>query len=137
MPRDLAHLDDLVETQDCGAELTIVHPVTAEPMKDIVFIVAGPDSDVQRRARLKLQDELLTYRGAPSAEDQLRMTIEQLARCVVSWRVTSDGKELPFTHTNVVRLLTKFVFIREQVEAFAQSRAPYFARTLFEEDAAA
>jgi hypothetical protein len=132
---DLAHCDDLVEHQDRGADCVIVHPVTGAPMPDLVFTIAGPDSDTQRRAKLKLQDELLHYRGVVPAEDQLRMSIEQLARCVVGWKVTSDGKPLEFTHTNVVRILTKFAFIREQVEAFAQNRKPYFARTPFLEEA--
>jgi hypothetical protein len=125
---DLAALDDLVEHQDRGAELVIHHPVTGDPMPDLVFIIAGPDSDVQRRARLKLQDELLAYRDRPPAEDQERLSIEHLARCVVKWRVKQDGEALPFTFTNVVRVLTKFPFVREQVEAFAASRTAYFLR---------
>lgn len=133
---DLAHLDDLVEGQDRGAECAIVHPATGEEMPDLVFIVAGPDSDVQRRARLKLQDELLAYRGRVPAEDQERLAIEQLARFVVGWRVKQDGQDVPFSHTNVVRILRKFRFIRDQVEAFAESRVHYFARTPFIEEAA-
>jgi hypothetical protein len=133
MPHDLAALDDLVAHQDRGADCLIVHPVTDEPMPDLVFIVAGPDSDVQRRARLWLQDELYAYCGRIPAEDQDRLAIEQLARFIVGWRVKQDGKDLPFSHTNVVRVLTKFRFVREQVERFAEDRTPYFARTPFVE----
>lgn len=135
MTRDLSHLDDLVEGQDRGAECVIIHPVTGEALPDLVFTIVGPDSDTARRARLKLQDELLQYRGTPSAEDQLRLATEELARKIIGWRVTSDGKPLEFTHTNVVRIIGKFQFIREQLEAFAQNRTPYFARTPFVEEA--
>jgi hypothetical protein len=115
---DLAALDDLVAEQDRGAECIITHPVTGEPM-DMVLIVAGPDSDIQRRARLAIADELLAYRDRPSADDQERLAIEQLARCVVGWRVKRDGEDVEFTFTNVVRIFRKFVFVREQVESLA------------------
>ena len=116
---DLSALDDLVAYQDRGADCVIHHPVTGEPMPDVVFVVAGPDSDTQRRARLSTSDALLAYRDRPSAEDQERLAIEQLSRCVVGWRVKQDGQEVPFSFTAVVNLLRKFQFIREQVDVIA------------------
>jgi hypothetical protein len=130
---DLSHLDDLVEHQDRGAEMTAKHPVTGDPMPDVVLIIAGPDSDVQRRARLKMQDELMAYRGRPPADDYERLDIERLARCVVGWRVKRDGKVVEFTFTNIVRLFTAMTFLREQADKFAASRVAYFLRTPFEE----
>lgn len=130
---DLAHLHDLVEDQDRGAELVIKHPVTGEPMADVVLIVAGPDSDVQRRARLKQSDALMAYRGRPPADEFDRMEIDRLARCVVGWRVKRDGEAVRFAFTAVVQLLTDFPFIREQVEAFAKSRVDYFLRLPIED----
>lgn len=132
---DLSHLNDLVEGQDRGADLTIVHPVTGDAMPDLVLTIAGPDSNVQRRARMRTSDELLAYRGKPPAEDQERLVIEQLARFVIGWRVKQDGVDLDFTFTNVTRLLTRFRFIRDQVDAFAVDRAVYFLRLPIEEDA--
>jgi hypothetical protein len=125
---DLAHLDDLTEQQDRGADLTIVHPVTGERMPDIVLTIAGPDSDTARRARLKFSDELMTFRNRPPADELERMEVERLARCVVGWKVSRDGKPVEFSFTNVVRLLTSLQFVREQVERFSQDRAPYFMR---------
>ena len=125
---DLAHLDDLTEQQDRGADLTIVHPVTGERMPDIVLTIAGPDSDTARRARLKFSDELMTFRNRPPADELERMEVERLARCVVGWKVIRDGKPVEFSFTNVVRLLTSLQFVREQVERFSQDRAPYFMR---------
>lgn len=127
---DLAHFDDLVEHQDKGADLQIRHPVTGEIVPDMVFIIAGPDSDTQKRARIKFSDDLMAFRSTPPADELNRMEIERLARCVVGWRVTRDDKPVEFSFTNVVRLLTNFTFIKEQVEAFAASRVPYFMRTL-------
>ncbi|MFZ5690545.1 MAG: hypothetical protein ACOY5F_04760 [Pseudomonadota bacterium] len=133
---DLAHLDDLVEDQDRGAEMTVVHPVTGEAMPDMVFIVAGPDSDIQRRARLRLSDDLLQYRHHVPAHDRERFEIEFLARCVIGWRIRQGGREVEFSHSNVVKLITKHRYIRQQLQAFTEDRTPYFARTPFIEVAA-
>lgn len=129
-PHDLAHVDDLIEHQDRGAELVLAHPVTGEKLSDMVLIVAGPDSDTARRARIKFSDELMAFRHRPPADELERMEIERLARLVIGWRVTRDGKPMEFSFTNTVRLLTSAQFIREQVETFSQNRAPYFMRTL-------
>lgn len=126
--RDLAHIDDLVEHQDRGADLTIMHPVTGERMRDIVLTIAGPDSTTAKQARIKYSDELMAFRNHPPADEVERMEIERLARLVIGWKVARDGKPVEFTFTNVVRLLTSAQFIREQVEAFSQNRAPYFMR---------
>ena len=127
---DLAHVDDLVEHQDRGADLTIAHPVTGERMPGIVLTITGPDSDAARRARIRFSDELMAFRNRPPADELERMEIERLARLVTGWKVTRDGKPVEFSFTNVVRLLTSAHFIREQVESFSQNRAPYFMRTL-------
>lgn len=121
---DLADFNDLVAYQDRGAECVIVDPVDGTPT-DVVLIVAGPDSDTQRRARLAVTDALMAYAGRPPADEQERLAIEQLAKCVVGWRVKQGGNDVPFSFSAVVRLLTKFQFIREQVDAFAASREPY------------
>ncbi len=134
MANDLSHLDDLVETQDRGADLTIIHPVTGEPMPDVVLTIAGPDSDVARRARLKFDDEMLAFRGRPSSEEIDRMYVDRLARCVVGCKMTRDGRDVTFAFTTVVKLLTSFHFIREQAQAFSQNRAPYFMRLPFEDE---
>lgn len=121
---DLADFDDLIAYQDRGAECVITDPVDGTPT-DIVLIVAGPDSDTQRRARLATTDALMAYAGRPPADEQERLAIEQLAKCVVGWRVKQGGADVPFSFSAAVRLLTKFRFIREQVDAFAASREPY------------
>lgn len=127
MASDLSALDDLVSGQDRGADLVIKHPVTGESM-DMTLTIAGPDSDVQRKARLQMQDELYAFRGRPPAAEYDRMDIDRLARCVVSWNVKRDEKVVPFTFTNVVKLLGEQESVRQQVEQFSQSRAAYFLR---------
>ena len=132
MASDLSVLDDLVAGQDRGAELVIKHPTTGESL-DIVFTVVGPDSDTARRARLQFQDELFAFKGRPPAAELDRMEIDRRARCVVGWRMKRDGKDVPFTHSAVVKVLTGMQFVREQVEQFSQSRAAWFLRLPMED----
>jgi hypothetical protein len=127
---DLAHFDDMTEPQDRGADLVVFHPVTGERMPEVVLTIAGPDSDTARRSRIKFSDELMAFRNRPPADELERMEIERLARLVIGWKVTRDGKPVEFSFTNVVKVLTSLQFIREQVEQFSQNRAPYFMRTL-------
>lgn len=136
MASDLAHLDDLVTGQDKGADLVIKHPVTGEAM-NMVLTIAGPDSDVQCKARLAMQDELYAFKGRPPAAEYDRMDIDRLARCVVSWNVKRGGSIVPFTITNVTKLLREKQFVREQVEAFSNDRAPYFLRLPMDEEVGA
>jgi hypothetical protein len=97
-------------------------------MPDIVLIIAGPDSDTARRARLMMQDELMAYRGRPPAHDYDALETARLARCVVGWRVKRYGEEVEFSFTNVVRLFKTMTFLREQADKFAESRVAYFLR---------
>lgn len=128
MANDLSYIDDLVEHQDRGADLVVYDPVTLERMTDVVLTIAGPDSDTARRARIRFSDELMAFRNRPPADELERIEVERLARLVIGWKVSRDGKPVEFSFTNVVRLLTSAQFIREQVEAFSQNRAPYFMR---------
>ncbi|CEG09474.1 hypothetical protein BN961_02900 [Afipia felis] len=125
---DLAHVDNLVAEQDRGADLAIVHPVTGDKL-DVVLTIAGPDSATARRARLQFSDELVAFRHHPPAEEMERIEVERLARLVIAWKATRDGKPVEFNFTNVVRLLNSARFVREQVEAFSQKREAYFLRT--------
>ncbi len=127
---DLAHLDDLVAYQDRGAELIVKHPVTGESMPDVVLIIAGPDSDTAKRARLAFEDAKYAFKDRPTASDIDRMYIDFLAGCIVGWRLKRDGSDVPFSFSAAVAVLQKYQFIREQVEQFANSRTAYFLRVL-------
>ncbi|QUS39055.1 hypothetical protein RPMA_09580 [Tardiphaga alba] len=130
---DLAALDDLVAGQERGAPLAIRHPVTGEAM-DIVLMIVGPDSDTAKRARLKLDDEKFAFTKRPPADEWDRMYVDYLARLVISWVAKRDGVDVPFTFTNVVKLLRDNLHVREQVTVFAQSRTHYFLSLPIEGD---
>lgn len=122
--RDVAGWSD---DQDRGRELTIADPVTGRPT-GIVFRVAGPDSATQRRAQLRLVDDLAEMAGPDgrvSAENRERARIDCLARCILGWTVEEDGELLPFSHRNVVRVLGMARWLQEQVDSFAADRAAF------------
>ena len=126
---DIAKLFGSIEDQDKGKELNLLHPVTGEPT-GMKLVIAGPDSRIQKDARFELADELRKIssyaRGKLSAEDHDRLVVGMLAKCIISWEITENGKGLELKHVNAVRLLMAGTWVREQVDEFAASRALYY-----------
>ncbi|SFD17302.1 hypothetical protein [Salipiger profundus] len=113
--------------QDRGAWFDILDPVTGQ-QTGIRVKVAGPDSEVQNRARLRLADDLTEVadaEGRVTAEARERARIDSLARCILAWEISEDGEPVPFTHGNVVRLLKAAAWVQAQVDGFASDRAAF------------
>ncbi|TDK38598.1 hypothetical protein E2F50_00080 [Rhizobium deserti] len=123
-------LDDVlsnVADQDRGRELVIVDPWTGQPA-GIKFRIAGPDSEVQHRARIEMMDELAELArpdGTVSADDRERARLNCLAKCCLLMEIEEDGKPLPMTQKNVLRVLKAGVWIQAQVDAFAGDRSNF------------
>ncbi|MGE0853640.1 MAG: hypothetical protein AB7O44_29170 [Hyphomicrobiaceae bacterium] len=130
---DLTALFGNIEDQNRGAELELRDPVTGAPT-GMKIRIAGPDSKIQTHARQQAQDELADllpeYRRRVGqtikAKDRERISVEMLARCVLSWNLQQDGQDVPCTHETIVRVLTAAAWVREQVDEFAGSRTPYW-----------
>ena len=113
--------------QERGAWFDLLDPVTGQPT-GIRLKVAGPDSETQNRARLRLADDLTDVadaEGRVSAEARERARIDSLARCVLAWEISEDGQPVPFTHGNIVRLLKAAAWVQAQVDSFAPDRAAH------------
>jgi hypothetical protein len=124
---DLNDILGNIADQDRGREIELADPVTGAPT-GIKFRVAGPDSDVQRRARLALADELAEMAGADgrvTAEQREKASVNMLARCVLGWEIEEDGKPIPFSQKACIRVLSAGIWIRAQVDAFAGDRRPF------------
>lgn len=125
-------LDDIrnqTADQDRGHWFDLVDPVTGKPT-GIRVKLAGPDSETQNRARLRLADDLADVadaEGRVSAEARERCRIDSLARCVLAWEITEDGQPVPFNHANVLRLLKAATWVQAQVDANASDRASFRA----------
>ena len=113
-----------VADQDRGKEFELLDPVQGKPTGIKLWIV-GPDSATAHRARLALSDELAELSdmsGMVTAENREKARLNCLARHVLRWEIEEDGKPVPFSTANVLRLL-KVHWVQEQVDAFAADRA--------------
>lgn len=122
---DLASLDTTPRA-DAGAELELTHPVTGAPL-GVTLTLAGVDSAAYRKAQAALTDKRLGRRsGKLTAAELQRDGIELLARCTLAWSgVVVDGAEVACTADAARELYTRFVWIREQADAFVSERANY------------
>lgn len=116
-----------VADQDKGRWLDVLDPWTGKPT-GFRFLLAGPDSDVQCRARITMMDELAEASsggGTVSFEVRESIRVACLARCVLAWDVADDGQPVAFSHKNVVRVLKGVRWLQAQVDAFAGERRNY------------
>lgn len=121
---DLSEARSNVIDQDKGRWLDIIDPWTGKPT-GMRFLLAGPDSDAQRRARIAMMDEIAEAAGVDgsvSSEMREAARIGCLARCVLGWEIEDEGQAVPFSHRNVVRVLKGIQWIQIQVDAFAGDR---------------
>lgn len=115
------------EDQERGRWFELSDPVTAKPT-GIRLRIVGPDSETQRRGRLRLADDLADLadeEGRVSAEARDRVRVANLGRCVIDWEIAEEGEPVPFSHANVVRLLKAAAWVQAQVDAFAGDRASF------------
>lgn len=123
-------LNDIIamsEDQEKGAWFDLVDPVEGKAT-GIRLRIAGPDSETQRKARLKLADELVEAAdldGRVSAENREKARRDNLARCVLGWECEEDGKPVPFTTANVLRLIRAATWVEAQIDGFAADRAAH------------
>jgi hypothetical protein len=113
-----------VADQDKGRWLDVLDPWSGKPI-GMRFLIAGPDSGAQRRARITMMDELAEAagpEGSVSFEARENARIGCLARCVLGWEIEDEGKPLPYSHKNVVRVLKGVQWVQAQVDAFAGDR---------------
>ncbi len=124
---NLSDVANIAEDQDRGRWLDLLGPYDGKPV-GIRLLIAGPDSTVQARARLKLADELADMaddEGRVSAEHRDTARLRNLARCVLAWEATEDGQPVPFSFDAVLRLLKAGRWVQEQVDDFAGSRRAF------------
>lgn len=116
-----------VADQDRGRDLDILDPWTGE-RTGIRFRIAGPDSEVQHRARIQMMDELAEAArpdGTVSAEAREAARLACLAKCVLLMEIEEDGKPVPMSHKNVLRVLRAGTWVQAQVDTFAGDRARF------------
>ena len=124
---NLSEIGNISEDQDRGRWLDLLDPYRGKPI-GVRLLVAGPDSMVQARARLKLADELADMaddEGRVSAENRETGRLRNLARCVLSWEAFENEEPVPFSFDGILRLLKAGRWVQEQVDEFAGSRRAF------------
>lgn len=120
----ISQIEANAEDQDRGAWCDLVEPFRGERI-GIRLLIAGPDSATQGAAQLKLADELaaeLDEGGRVSAAAREAARLRCLARCIKDWEAEEDGKPVPFSFANVLRLLKAAKWVQAQADAFAGDR---------------
>lgn len=121
-------LDDIrsnLADQDRGRWLDVLDPWEGQLV--LRLRIAGPDSDVQHRARIQMMDELAAAadgEGKVSFEVREKARVNCLGRCVLGWEIEEDGKQLPFSQKALLVFLN-VAWIQQQADAFAADRANF------------
>lgn len=126
---DLASLDTASDT----AVLTLRHPathavLTDEGGKPIAMTVCGTDSETYLAAQRTVLNKRLSRRNRTplTAEEIEDEAIDIIAKCVVSWNgIVLDGDLLVCSPENVRKVLSRFRWIKEQVDEFINDRANF------------
>lgn len=124
---DLNDIFNNLADQEKGHEYAVLDPVTGE-MTGITLRIAGPDSQIAHRARLKLVDDLAAVTdedGNISAENREKARLSSLASLVLDWNLKEGGQALPCNTENIIRVLNAVHWLHVQVDAFASDRTAY------------
>lgn len=125
---DLADVIGNVRDQNRGRWFDILDPVTGA-QTGIRLQIAGPDSETQRRAQLRLADRLVELagpNGRVTAEDRCTARVEALAECIIDLAVVENGQEMSHSHRNTVRLLKAARWLEETADRLAGDRSLFW-----------
>lgn len=131
---DLAKLD-LTEHANNGATLEVLHPISGELLLDknknvVTIYLLGSDSTQMRNAmsaRAKKQMNSKKQAQITTIDEAEKTSAELIAAVVVSWSgIEENGTELACTPENVIHILTKYSWLRLQVDQFVSDRSNFF-----------
>lgn len=131
---DLAKLD-MTEHANNGAILEVLHPISGEFLTNesgekVTLTLLGSDSTQMRNAmssRAKKQLATKKQMSITTVDEAEKMSAELLASVVVSWtNVEENGEKLECNKENAVHVLTKYSWLRLQVDQFVSERSNFF-----------
>lgn len=132
---------DLKRSANKGAKCYLKSPADGKTELPVFFNVLGRDSDTYRKffkeAQMKLMNDKIAGKkiDEKSFEDSEIEDVEFLANLITGWGETEDGKDsatilidekkLKCDYNNIVKVLTQYTWIREQINAFIWNRANF------------
>lgn len=124
---------DLTEILPSERVVEILHPGTEEPIGVRVTLMSITDERLKKLKR-KFQDERLRLeaRGKNFKSDELEENRDELAfKAMTSWDwygdATFNGKKPEFNQANVLAVLQKLVWFRDQIEAEIGDEKSFFS----------
>lgn len=131
--KDFKGLDlaDLSTQSHDSSTLSILHPVTGEPV-GLEITLASPDSAHYRKVEQQVKDRNLrlvrkSRSGTLSAAALEAGATDILVGAVLSWEGAKwGGTELECNEQNVRQVYESLPFIREQVDEYLGDRANFF-----------
>jgi len=130
---DLSDLN-LDKQAEAGAVMHLCHPVTDEPLmhggEAMTINLIGTESKQYRAKEREFQNKRLNQL-ARGKKPQFGMSddeaCELLSVCITGWGgIVEDGNAIEFSQRTAVALLTKFKWIRDQVDEFVGDRNNFF-----------
>lgn len=126
---DILRLHRNFDQQTAGIWHDIVDPATGVPI-GIRLKIVGPDSKAQRRLRFALEDWLQpknnysTYKHR-TAEEKDKKIVEFLAGTIIDWEIEENGKPIPCSEDNKIRVINAATWLRAQVDTLANYYPPW------------
>lgn len=116
-----------------GSFLHLLHPTKKTPLladdgTKIGITFLGYDSDLSRKLRTKaLNEGIKRNRGAKfTAEEIESRAVRQIAKHAVSWQgIIENGVELAFSLDEVIRMLSKYEWMKEQCDSHIGDREAF------------
>lgn len=124
---DLSEFNDLQSAQEEGLRVDITDPRDPDRELGMYFVITGPDSKRHQAAvRRSLDARIQKRKMKMSAEAIDKESLRHLAARVIQWGGFVDsGKPVELTTDNVISILQRFPFIREQLEERANERGNF------------
>ena len=129
---DFGVFDAFLKAQEDGIAVEILAP-NNKPL-GLQIVICGPDSDRMQKAMAEASAETAAEAakredlGDEPADASEKRLVSILAKASVSWGPKDpivDGVPLPFNEANIKLLLTKYRFVRDQLEAKASRRSSF------------
>ncbi len=131
---------DVKRNANKGAKCYLKSPADGKTELPVFFNVLGRDSDTYRKFFREAQMQMMNDKVAgknteKSFEESELEDVAFLAHLITGWGETEDGKDtstiliddkkLKCDYDNIIKVLTQYTWIREQINSFVWNRANF------------
>ena len=115
---------DFATKAEAGAVMQVKNPLTGAELGATVTVI-GTDSKAFRNLA-KQRAIAAINRKESDTHDAEADNISMIAKCILGWSGIAEGEtEITFSFENAVMMLTKYSWLREQIDRFVGDRANF------------